>query len=65
MKNFNYSTFENATSSFDDEYWRNVSDVEKFKEALRLIELAYELQGKSKNDLRFQRTSFSFQRQED
>lgn len=64
MKDFNYSNFENATDSFDDEYWKNVSDAEKFNEAWRLVELSFELQGKSKDDLRFQRTSFSFQRQE-
>ncbi len=62
-KNFHYGLLEGDSDSLDMSYWKVASDIDKFKEAWRLVELAFELQGKSKDELRFQRSTFTFQQQ--
>lgn len=63
-KNFHYGLIEKDLNNFDTSYWKNASDIEKFNEAWRLVELASELQGKSKDELRFQRSTFTFQQKQ-
>jgi hypothetical protein len=62
-KQFHYGLLEGTSDTLDSTFWKNASDVEKFKEAWRLVELAFEIQGKSRDELRFQRSSFTFQQQ--
>lgn len=62
-KNFSYGLIEGSNIDIDSKYWENASDEEKFAEAWRLVELAMELQGKSKDELKFQRSTGSLQRQ--
>ncbi len=63
-KKFRYLSFNDSGDDLDSNYWANASDEEKFAEAWRLVVLALELQGKSKDELRFQRSACSIQRQE-
>jgi hypothetical protein len=63
-KNFHYGLLEDTSDTLDSTFWENASDMDKFKEAWRLVELAFELQGKSKDELRFQRSTFTFQQKE-
>jgi hypothetical protein len=60
---FHYGLLEETSDALDAIFWRKASDMDKFKEAWRLVELAFELQGKSKDELRFQRSAFTFQQQ--
>ena len=55
-KKFYYGKIEEQSEDLDRAYWQNASDQEKFDEAWRLVELAFQLQGKNKDELRFQRS---------
>jgi len=63
-RKFHYGLLEDTSDTFDSTFWKYAFDIDKFKEAWRLVELAFELQGKSKDELRFQRSTFTFQRKE-
>lgn len=62
-KPFKYGRLEDMNSDDDIAYWQSQNDTAKFKEAWRLVELAYELKGIPKHELRFQRSIATFQRQ--
>lgn len=59
--NFQYGRIEDMSDFSDIHYWQQQSDEKKFAEAWRLVELAYEMKGLSKDELRFQRTVASLQ----
>ena len=59
---FRYGRIEEMDDTDDLEYWRNQSVERKFAETLRLVELACEIKGLGKDELRFQRLVTSLQR---
>ena len=61
---FKYGKLEEMSDSDDLQFWRNKSDEQKFAEAWRLVELACQIRGTGKDELRFQRSVASLQRQE-
>lgn len=59
---FKYGRIEDMSDDADIQFWQQQSDAAKFAEAWRLVELAYLVQGRDKDELRFQRSVASLQR---
>lgn len=59
---FKYGKIDEMCDSDDIAYWQQCSDEQKFKEAWRLVVLACEIKGLSKDELRFQRSVAALQR---
>ena len=60
---FKYGRIDEMSDAEDIRYWQARSDEDKFKEAWRLVELFAQLKGLTKDELRFQRSVASLQRQ--
>ena len=61
-KPFTFGKLEEMRDDGDLEYWSRQSDEQKFHEAWRLVELAHQIKGLSKDELRFSRSVGSLQR---
>ncbi len=61
---FRYGKIDEMDNGNDIAYWLTQSDEAKFNEAWRLVEQAYQIKGISLDELRFQRSVASLQRQE-